>query len=470
MTFNSIAFAIFLPLVFIIYWYCLRNRTKAQNLFLLAASYLFYAWWDWRFLILILVTTASTFATALGTKYGHRRTWTTVNIIVNLSILFFFKYFNFFSENLSNILSTLGMTADWFTLEILLPAGISFYTFQAISYSIDVYRNRIEPTRDYIAFSTFIAFFPQLVAGPIERATHLLPQILNRRQWNYHEAVLGMRQILWGLVKKLAMADLCAQTVDLIFSDPDYYIREFGASTLFLGAILFAFQIYGDFSGYSDIARGSARLFGIKLMNNFMHPYFARNFREFWHRWHISLMQWFREYLYIPLGGNRKGIFRTLINTAIVFILSGLWHGASWTFVSWGAFWAAIMCIGTLSKQHKYAPESNATWKDFPKIVFIFLTVVIGWIIFRSPSIEFALHYLDLMFTGGGIMSIPTGVTPLWCVALVMGAEWFTRRQPFPLKQMPKSTFARFAIYWILLGIIIWANDIETGSFIYFRF
>lgn len=470
MTFNSIAFAIFLPLVFIIYWYCLRNRTKAQNLFLLAASYLFYAWWDWRFLILILITTVSTYATALWGKHGHRRAWTASNIIVNLSILFFFKYFNFFSENLVSILSTLGMTTDQFTLEILLPAGISFYTFQAISYSIDVYRNKIEPTRDYIAFSTFIAFFPQLVAGPIERATHLLPQILNRRHWDYHEAVLGMRQILWGLVKKLAMADLCAQPVDMIFSDPDYYIREFGASTLLVGGILFAFQIYGDFSGYSDIARGSARLFGIKLMNNFMHPYFSRNFREFWHRWHISLMQWLREYLYIPLGGNRHGMARTLINTAIVFIVSGLWHGASWSFVSWGIFWAAIMCIGTLSIPRKYSPKDNATWKDFPKIILTFLITVIGWIIFRSPDMESALHYFNLMITGGGMLSVPTGITPMWIVTVVMASEWFTRRQPFPLKQMPKSVYARFAIYWILLGIIIWTNNIESGSFIYFRF
>ncbi len=470
MTFNSIAFAIFLPIVFIIYWYCLRNRTKAQNLFLLAASYLFYAWWDWRFLILILITTVSTYATALGARHGHRRAWTAANIIINLSILFFFKYFNFFSENLNRILSAFGMTADWFTLEILLPAGISFYTFQAISYSIDVYRNRIKPTRDYIAFSTFIAFFPQLVAGPIERATQLLPQIINQRQWDYHEAVLGMRQILWGLVKKLAMADLCAQPVDLIFSDPDYYIREFGASTLLVGGILFAFQIYGDFSGYSDIARGSARLFGIKLMNNFMHPYFSRNAREFWQRWHISLMQWFREYLYIPLGGNRHGMARTLINTTIVFILSGLWHGASWTFVSWGAFWAAIMCMGTLAKARRHSPENHARWKDTPKIAITFLIATIGWIIFRSPDMEFALHYFDLMITGGGILSIPTGITPLWIVAFVTGAEWFTRRYPFPLKQMPKSVIVRFIIYWILLGIIIWTNDIETGSFIYFRF
>lgn len=470
MAFNSIAFAIFLPVVFIIYWYCLRNRTRLQNIFLLAASYLFYAWWDWRFLILIIITTASTFLTARASAGGHRRTWLTVNIIINIGILIFFKYFNFFSENFNKVLSLFGMAADWVTLDILLPAGISFYTFQAISYSVDVYRKRINPTGDYIAFSTFIAFFPQLVAGPIERASNLLPQILNTRKWDYSEAVIGMRQILWGLVKKLAMADFCAQVVDEIFSDPDYYITDFGASTLILGAIMFSFQIYGDFSGYSDIAVGSARLFGIRLMENFAHPYFSRNFREFWQRWHISLMQWFREYLYIPLGGNRKGLTRTLINTAIVFILSGLWHGASWTFVTWGTLWAVIMCVGTLSKPRKYSPEEHPTWKELPKIVIVFLSVTALWVIFRSPSIDFAFHYFQLIFSGTGMLSIPTGITPLWSVALVIGAEWFTRRQTFPLKRMPKSTVLRFAIYWILLGIIIWTCETETGNFIYFRF
>ncbi|MBQ9076517.1 MAG: MBOAT family protein [Muribaculaceae bacterium] len=470
MNFNSISFAIFLPVVFLIYWLCLRNRTRSQNIFLLVASYLFYAWWDWRFLFLIIITTASTYSTALAAKHGNKRTWTVANIILNLGILATFKYFNFFSENLRHILSAIGMAADWVTLDILLPAGISFYTFQAISYSVDVYRDRIKPTRDYIAFSTFIAFFPQLVAGPIERATNLLPQITSPRHWEYNEAVLGMRQILWGLAKKLAMADLCGQAVDAIFSQPHYYASEFGASTLILGSILFSFQIYGDFSGYSDIATGSARLFGIRLMDNFRHPYFSRNVREFWQRWHISLMQWFREYLYIPLGGNRNGLPRTLLNISIVFLISGLWHGAAWTFVAWGAFWAIFMCIGIIFNSRRYRPDEIASWKDTHRIVIVFLLVSIGFTIFRSQSIDAAIDYFGLIFHSGGLLAVPTGLTPLWSVVLVIGAEWYTRRHPFPLQRMPRSAALRFAIYWLLLGTILWACDTDSTSFIYFRF
>ncbi len=470
MTFNSIVFAIFLPVVFIIYWYCLRNRTRLQNIFLLGVSYFFYGWWDWRFLFLLIFTTASTYATALASKRGYKRTWTAINIVINFAILGFFKYFNFFSENFRCVLQSFGMTADWVTLDILLPVGISFYTFQAISYSIDVYRNQIEPTRDYVSFSTFIAFFPQLVAGPIERATNLLPQILKPRQWNYDEAVMGMRQILWGLVKKLAMADFCAQIVDKIFSDPDYYASEFGASTLILGGILFSFQIYGDFSGYSDIAIGSARLFGIRLMDNFLCPYFARNIQEFWRRWHISLMQWFREYIYIPLGGSRQGKVRTLINISIVFILSGFWHGAAWTFIVWGTFWAILMCITRLTKSTKYTLENIPTWKNIPQIIGIFIIVTIGFIIFRSPSMEFACHYFNLILTSGNILAIPTGIMPLWIIAFVIIIEWRSRKLSFPLQRLPKSPVMRFTIYWTLLAIILWTCDTDTSGFIYFRF
>lgn len=469
MSFNSIEFAIFLPFVFLIYWYVLRQYTRLQNIFLLIVSYLFYGWWDWRFLSLIIITTSSTYLTALLSQKHNKRLWTSFNVIINIGILIYFKYFNFFSDNFKEILSFFGMTADWVTLDILLPVGISFYTFQAIGYSIDVYKNKIKPTKDYIAFSTFIAFFPQLVAGPIESARNLLPQITKPRQWDYYEAVLGLRQILWGLVKKLAMADSCAIIVDHIFSMPDYYASQFGSSTLILGGILFSMQIYGDFSGYSDIAIGSARLFGIRLMTNFNYPYFSRNIKEFWQKWHISLMKWFHEYIYIPLGGNRKGKYRTLINICAVFLLSGLWHGAAWTFVIWGLWGAITMCIYRIISNNK-REITHPTLKNIPSILIVFTITTIGFIIFRSPSIEFAYHYFELILSCGNIFTVPTGVTPLWIIAFVLIIEWLSRKSSFALQQMPSNVIVRFIIYWFLLGSILWTCETQSDSFIYFRF
>ncbi len=469
MSFNSIEFAIFLPIVFLIYWYAFKKYTQLQNVFLLGVSYLFYGWWDWRFLSLIILTTATTYFTAIATQKYNKKLWTYINIFINIGILIYFKYFNFFSHNFKEILSFFGMTADWVTLDILLPVGISFYTFQAIGYSIDVYKNKITPTKDYIAFSTFIAFFPQLVAGPIESARNLLPQITKPRQWDYYEAVLGLRQILWGLVKKLAMADSCAIIVDHIFSMPDYYASQFGASTLILGGILFTMQIYGDFSGYSDIAIGTAKLFGIKLINNFNYPYFSRNVREFWQRWHISLMKWFHEYIYIPLGGNRINKYRTLLNIGIVFTLSGLWHGASWTFVVWGLWGALTMCIYRIIHNNK-REITLPTLKNISSILIVFTITTIGFIIFRSPSIEFAYHYFELIFTSVNLFTIPTGLTPMWIVAFVLIIEWCSRTHTFPLQKMPSNVIVRFTIYWILLGIILWTCESQSDSFIYFRF
>ena len=470
MSFNSIEFAIFLPIVFLIYWYTLKKYTQLQNIFLIGVSYMFYGWWDWRFLSLIILTTASTFLTAIAAHKSNKKLWTSLNIIINIGILIYFKYFNFFSENFKEVLSFFGMAADWVTLDILLPVGISFYTFQAIGYSIDVYRDKIKPTKDYIAFSTFIAFFPQLVAGPIESARNLLPQISNNRQWNYNEAVLGLRQILWGLVKKLAMADSCAIIVDRIFFSPDYYASEFGASTLILGGVLFSIQIYGDFSGYSDIAIGSARLFGIHLMTNFNYPYFSRNVKEFWQRWHISLMKWFHEYIYIPLGGNRKSKSRTLLNICIVFLLSGLWHGASWTFVVWGLWGAITMCSYLIFSKSKSNKNNIPTLKNIHSILIVFTITTIGFIIFRSPSIGFAYHYFELIFTSSNLFSVPTGLTPLWITLLVLITEWGSRKRSFALVIMPSNVVLRFTIYWILLGIILWTCETQSDSFIYFRF
>ena len=336
MIFNSIDFAIFLPIVFLIYWYLTNKNLKLQNLFILAASYVFYGWWDWKFLTLIVFSTLVDYTIGCLLKNEEnekkRKILLYTSLFINLSFLGFFKYYNFFVENFVEAFSLFGVKLNIETLNIILPVGISFYTFQTLSYTIDVYQRKLEPTKDLIAFASFVTFFPQLVAGPIERATDLLPQFYKKRVFDYHKAVDGLRQILWGLFKKIVIADNCAQFANIIFNNS----ADYSGSTLVLGAIFFAFQIYGDFSGYSDIAIGTSRLFGFELKKNFHFPYFSRDIAEFWRRWHISLNTWFRDYIYIPLGGSRGGTAMKVRNTFVIFIVSGFWHGANWTFIAWG--------------------------------------------------------------------------------------------------------------------------------------
>ena len=335
MLFNSVEFLFFLPVVFLLYWLVFK-KLRWQNLFIVAASYVFYGWWNWRFLGLIFLASATAYVCGLlierfGEKRRRAAKWTVgLSLAVSLGILGTYKYFNFFASNLKAILESIGLHPDWVTLELVLPVGISFYTFQAVGYVIDVYRGRVAACRNVVDFFAFLSFFPQLVAGPIERAPNLLPQFLAPRRFDYRQAVDGMRQMLWGFFKKMAVADSCASSVDYIFS----HYTEVGGINLLAGAVLFSFQMYGDFSGYSDIALGSAKLFGIRLMQNFNFPYFSRSIAEFWSRWHISLSTWFRDYVYIPLGGNRHGKSATIRNTIIVFMVSGFWHGADWTFIS----------------------------------------------------------------------------------------------------------------------------------------
>ena len=342
MSFNSIEYLFFLPTVFLLYWLVFKKRNM-QNVLLVVASYVFYAAWDWRCLFLITLTSFCSFASGLlfAKNAGWGRVIYVANFILNIGILCVFKYLNFLGDSFAHLLTNVGLQADWVTLDIILPVGISFYTFQALSYTIDVYKGKIAPTTDFFAFFAFISFFPQLVAGPIERASNLLPQFLSERRFDYAVVVDGMRQILWGLFKKMVVADNCAMVVNIVFAD---YERYDGA-TLMLGAVLFAFQIYGDFSGYSDIAIGSAKLFGIRLMQNFNYPYFSRDIAEFWRRWHISLTTWFRDYVYIPLGGSRCGRWITIRNTFIIFLISGLWHGANWTYVCWGVYHALLFFV-----------------------------------------------------------------------------------------------------------------------------
>ena len=377
MLFNSLDFAIFLPIVFLLYWFVAQKNLKFQNALIVVASYVFYGWWDWRFLSLIIFSTVVDYLIGqrLRTedKQSKRKVLLWTSIVVNLGFLGFFKYYNFFLENFVDAFSLFGMQINANSLNIILPVGISFYTFQTLSYTIDLYRKKLEPTQDFMAFSAFVCFFPQLVAGPIERATNLLPQFYKKRTFEYHKAVDGMRQILWGLFKKVVIADNCAEFANQIFNNS----ADMNGSTLVLGAIFFTFQIYGDFSGYSDIAIGTSRLFGFDLKQNFATPYFSRDIAEFWRRWHISLSTWFRDYLYIPLGGSRGGTWIKVRNTFAIFLVSGFWHGASWNFLFWGLYHGLFLIIERLFL-------SNLLLKlpAFLSKLWTFFWVLIGWGIF----------------------------------------------------------------------------------------
>ncbi len=465
MQFDSYTYALFLLPVFFVYW-ALQRRLKWQNLFLLAASYVFYGWWDWRMLGLILLTTLSTWGSALlmrGDRSSHDKLCATANIVLNVGILAVFKYLNFFRDSLVDFLNLFGITPDWPTLRILLPVGISFYTFQAISYTIDVFRSEIKPTRDVVAFGVFIAFFPQLVAGPIERASNLLPQFLRTKEFDYGTAVVGMRQILWGLAKKIIVADTVGYYVDQLLYNPYYY----AAPSMIWAGILFAVQIYADFSGYSDIAIGSAKLLNIKLRANFRYPFFSRNMKELWQRWHISLMTWFRHYIYFPLGGSRRGKWQTVINIMIVFALSGLWHGADWTFVIWGTV------NGLLLLPFVFLPRQtlseHASLRDLPRCLLTFFLFAMVFLAFRANGITHLGEICDVIVNGSWRQR-PVFGQPLFCMVPFFLIEWLGRKQEFPLERLPFPTVVRWLIYWSLLaGISILSLD-RNMQFIYFQF
>ena len=484
MMFNSIEFLIFLPVTFVVYW-LLGRRVRWQNLFVVAASYLFYGWWDWRFLLLIAFTTLCSYASGIAishpTTQQRKRGLTPkfflwANIILNLLILCIFKYYDFFAQSFVD--AFLGGKADHLLLHLVLPVGISFYTFQALSYSIDVYRGTMKPTRDLVAFFAYVRFFPQLVAGPIERATSLLPQFEQSRQFDYRQCVDGLRQMLWGFFKKMVVADSCALYVDQIFAHPDW----FNSSTLWLAAVLFSIQIYGDFSGYSDIAIGCAKLFGISLRRNFNVPYFSRDIAEFWRRWHISLTTWFRDYIYIPLGGSRVSKGRIVLNTFVIFLVSGLWHGANWTFVAWGAYHALLFLpLILLGKNRRYtdtvaAGRALPSLRELGQMLLTFLLAVMGWVLFRADSIEQAFHYYGLMF--GGLLNggAPTITSPIdaWAIAvavtLMTVVEWLNRGERHEFSRQPRLRVVRWASYVVvifLIGAFMVTNEMP---FIYFQF
>lgn len=479
MTFNSIEFAIFLPIVFAGYW-ILKNRLRWQNLFVLVASYVFYGWWSWKFLILIAFTTLCSYLSGLTmnkmwvgkNQVVTRKVALWGNIGINIGILGLFKYYDFFAAELAELM---GVQGDAFMLHLVLPVGISFYTFQALSYTIDIYKGKIEPTRDIVAFFAYIAFFPQLVAGPIERATNLLPQFLRRREFNYDTAVDGARQILWGLFKKMVVADNCAVYVNTLFS-----CGGTGSEHL-IAAVFFAFQIYGDFSGYSDIAIGTAKLFGIRLRRNFANPYFSRDIAEFWRRWHISLTTWFRDYIYIPLGGSRVGKWKVVRNTFIIFLVSGLWHGANWTFLAWGFYHACLFLpLILLGRNRKYTDTVAAnrvlpTVKELGQMALTFLLVVIGWVTFRATGIPSTVCYFSEMLTTEtltGLYKIFTRWETLFvCIMFVM--EWINRNKDHGFDVAHVNKYMRYCMYIILsttLALYLLANVNTESQFIYFQF
>ncbi len=505
MLFNSFEFLLFLPIVFLLYWFVFGSyapkwlhwlaNLKMQNFFIVVVSYIFYGWWDWRFLLLIALTSFCSWGSGVLIATVETRRWCVsqketnhadkrrtigaslqqkiilwANIILNLGILGFFKYFNFFVQSFVDAFAGLGITLHATTLNIILPVGISFYTFQALSYSIDVYKDKIEATRDIVAFFAFVSFFPQLVAGPIERATNLLPQFQKSRTFDYDKAVDGCRQMLWGFFKKIVIADNCAVYVNQVFEN----YQDQSGSTLLLAAIFFTFQIYGDFSGYSDIAIGCTRLFGINLMRNFNYPYFSRDIAEFWRRWHISLTTWFRDYIYIPLGGSRTTKAKVIRNTFIIFLVSGFWHGANWTFIAWGAYHALLFLpLILLGKNRKYT--NDATWREIPQILLTFSFAVIGWIIFRIESITDFIPYLQGMWQFGTLRAsyrffIQEDIykTSLMIVAMLI-VEWLNRNQQYGLQRLPQQRWLRIGIYYAIIGLCLLFLG-EEQQFIYFQF
>ena len=501
MNFNSLEFLVFLPIVFVLYWFVFRKR-EWQNLLIVMASYVFYGWWDWRFLFLIVFTSICSFysgilierwrggAVARGCeKCSAPKLVCAVNLIVNFLILGVFKYYNFFADSLAQLFWHLfHYQLDWVTLNVILPVGISFYTFQALSYTIDVYRKDVPVTKNIIEFCAFISFFPQLVAGPIERAKNLLPQFQRDRHFDYEQAVDGCRQMLWGFFKKVVIADRCAANLNPLW---DSY-SDYSGISLWGLALLFTFQIYCDFSGYSDIAIGCARLFGIRLLPNFNYPYLSRSIPEFWRRWHISLMTWFRDYVYIPLGGSRCAQWKVIRNTFIVFGISGLWHGANWTFVVWGLYHGTLVVLyrwfgGSVAHGSEDTPAVGTNLvppylrtlvppiKNVFRVLVTFLLVVVGWVIFRAENISQAWDFVSRMFlTAFDDFHFRLGsINTFMAILLLMIVEYLQRNKShvlqFPDNRVFRCSSVRYALY-ASIGLLMFFYAGEVQTFIYFQF
>lgn len=486
MLFNSIEFALFLPIVFLLYWFVFNKSLSKQNLLILLVSYFFYAWWDWRFLFLLAFSTFLDYFSGLKIEQAktnaRSKFWLILSIGINLGFLGFFKYYNFFVKELTAAIADAGIVINPWTLKVILPVGISFYTFHGLSYIIDVYKKRIPAEKNFVEYAVFVSYFPLLVAGPIERATHLLPQVKKPRKFDYQQAADGMRQILWGLFKKVVIADNCAIYANAVFN----HSGEHNGSSLFLGALFFTFQIYGDFSGYSDIALGASRLFGIELLRNFAFPYFSRDIAEFWRRWHISLSTWFRDYLYFPLGGSQGGTWMKVRNTFAIFIVSGFWHGANWTFLAWGLLNALYFIPLLLLNRNRNHIETIGTHNLFPsvkeffQIAFTFFLTVIAWIFFRSDSIHQAFQIIKGIFSKS-FFQMPTVLVNsdkiymgIHCamVALLLLVEWLHRDKQFGLQFNERTLNApvkRWSIYAAIVVFILLFGG-KQNNFIYFQF
>lgn len=477
MLFNSVGFLLFLPVVFIFYWFVFNKKYQYQNILLLLASFFFYGCWDWRFLLLLLFSIGLDFVSGLKIEKSKTKReskfWLILSITINLGFLGFFKYYNFFVENFADLLHRAGFYPNMWMLNIILPVGISFYTFHGLSYVIDIYKKRIAAEKNFIDYAVFVSYFPLLVAGPIERATHLLPQIQKKRNFSYDQAIDGMRQILWGFFKKMVIADNCAPIVNEIFTN---YQTE-SSSNLVMGVILFAFQIYGDFSGYSDIALGVSRLFGIELLKNFAFPYFSRDIAEFWRRWHISLSSWFRDYVYIPLGGSKGGMWMKIRNTFIIFLLSGFWHGANWTFIIWGGLNAIYFLPLLITNKNRHNLEVVALNRSIPsvkEVINIFLTfllVCFAWIFFRAESVSQALQYIKNIFSNT-LFSLPNPFPfKILCfIILMIFIEWINRQKFHGLEISNYNRWVRRIIYLIIIFIILRYANFGSKEFIYFQF
>ena len=482
MLFNSIDFALFLPVVFALYWLINQKNLKLQNLLVLIASYFFYGCWDWRFLLLIAFSTLVDYS--VGRRLGFEKNsdkrkfllW--ISVGVNLGFLGFFKYYNFFIQNFIDAFTFFGYSINANTLNIILPVGISFYTFQTMSYTIDVYRGNLQATKDIIAFSAFVAFFPQLVAGPIERASNLLPQFYKKRRFNYKQAVDGLRQFLWGLFKKVVIANNCAEYANQIFNN----YEDYNGSTLILGVIFFAFQVYGDFSGYSDMAIGTAKLFGFNLKQNFASPYFSRNIMEFWKRWHISLTSWLTDYIFTPLAIKYRHLGKVGIICSLVltFLISGLWHGANWTFVIWGALHSVFFLLTILlmrGKTHKGVVAQNKnlpTIKEIWQMTTTFFLVCISYIFFRAESLGHATEYINKIFSETLFLSpyyagIGANKEVVFYIIVLLIIEWYNRREEHNFKGLPKNLYLRHLFYHLIVFLII-SNTGNKQDFIYFQF
>ncbi len=481
MLFNSIDFLVFLPVVFLLYWFVFNKNLRFQNMLLLAASYFFYGCWDWRFVFLLAFSTFLDYFTGVriyhATSQKQKKFWLSLSVLLNLGFLGFFKYYNFFIDSSAQVLNSFGFNPQYALLNIILPLGISFYTFHGLSYVFDIYNNKIKPTTNGIDYALFVSFFPLLVAGPIERATHLLPQIKRPRTFSYTQAADGMRQILWGLFKKMVIADGCAMYANNIFNNPAAY----PGSSLALSAVFFAFQIYGDFSGYSDIALGTARLFGIELLQNFRYPYFSRSIAEFWRRWHISLSSWFKDYLYIPLGGSRGNKWSRVRNTFIIFLVSGFWHGANFTFIAWGFLNALYIMPSIIFKTNRRNLDVVAGGRYLPKlgeffqILLTFSLTVFAWIFFRAENMTHAFQYIGRLFSSS-ILHMPNAGsysnTLIALLVLFVLVEWFGREANYAIEKLAMVRFrlVRWSVYAMVVFLIGMFMQTSGTPFIYFQF